>query len=113
MTDTTKGREMKKRNPTKIERMILALPGGLCEAGRKKAARKYRGLTLQQAWKKAGLADLTQLGESLKVKPPVRCRVGCGTQCWGNVNTDVETADDLRKMLRGIPKQVRAAYAKS
>lgn len=101
-----------KRKPTKIERFIKALPGDLCDLGLAKAARRYRGLTLQQAWRKADSRDIGSVCEVFGVPAPVKCPVCPNTlSCW--VFSTKEHPDELRRMLNGIPSAVRRAYAKA
>lgn len=97
---------------TKIERLIVGL-ADLCEEGKLRAAKRYRGLTLQQAWSKATADDLRSILEALKVTPPpaLKCTVGCGPSCWGSAYG--KTADELRKLIRGIPPKISRAYSKA
>lgn len=102
---------MKKKS--KIERMILTLGG--CENGLKRAARKYRGLTLAQAWRKADLNDLKEILKFTKVSAPLeyRCHLGCGSTCWDGEAVYKASPDEVRKALRVIPAKIRAAYARA
>lgn len=103
-----------KRKPTKIERFIRALPGDHCDHGLARAARRYRGLTLQQAWRKADSRDLREVCSSLGIKVPrgLRC-AGCTNDptCWAEAA--YKPAAEFRKALRGIPTAVQRAYAKA